>query len=53
MKTHNREKPLRCEICGKDYRLSISLRIHMKRHGQEASLAGDVRLRVFVIISEA
>ncbi|XP_023720621.1 E3 SUMO-protein ligase EGR2-like [Cryptotermes secundus] len=35
MKTHNREKPFKCEICGKDHMMSSSLRSHMKRHGQE------------------
>jgi hypothetical protein len=50
MKAHNREKPFRCEICGKDFSSSSSHGTHMKRHSPEASLAGGRRLRVFVII---
>jgi KRAB domain-containing zinc finger protein len=53
MKTHNREKPLRCEICGKDYKLSSSLRMHTKKHGPEASSTGDGRLSDLVIKSGA
>jgi hypothetical protein len=50
MKTHSREKPFKCGICGKGYRSTNSLGIHKKRHGPEASLTGDIRSRVFVII---
>jgi hypothetical protein len=53
MKTHSREESFSCEICGKDFSSSRILGRHMKRHGPEASLAGDGRLTVFVIISGA
>eukprot|EP00345_Euplotes_harpa_P014821 CAMPEP_0168341954 /NCGR_PEP_ID=MMETSP0213-20121227/15052_1 /TAXON_ID=151035 /ORGANISM="Euplotes harpa, Strain FSP1.4" /LENGTH=154 /DNA_ID=CAMNT_0008348651 /DNA_START=699 /DNA_END=1163 /DNA_ORIENTATION=- len=42
---HNDEKPYKCEVCGKDFMRSSTLKVHMKTHDRDSS-SSQIRIKI-------